>query len=216
MDNKDKIILDLCGGTGSWGKPYLESGYDYRNITYPDYDVRTYVPPKNVYGILAAPPCTEFSIARNDTTARKPRDMRKGMEIVLACLKIIWECRYEPIRNKDNSLTFWALENPNGYLKWFLGEPKFMFHPYEFGDPYTKRTCLWGMFNKLQYNVVAPRDFMHPTTKDAKDYVSCVEHFADLKSIPDDYQDKTGYNRRTILRSMTPQGFAQAFYKANQ
>ena len=46
-----KIILDLCGGTGSWSKPYVEAGYDVRLVTLPDFDVRKYVPPKNVYGI---------------------------------------------------------------------------------------------------------------------------------------------------------------------
>ena len=38
--NKSKIILDLCGGTGSWSKPYLEAGYTMFNITLPEYDVR--------------------------------------------------------------------------------------------------------------------------------------------------------------------------------
>ena len=23
-----KVILDLCGGTGSWSKPYKDAGYD--------------------------------------------------------------------------------------------------------------------------------------------------------------------------------------------
>ena len=30
--NEDKIILDLCGGTGSWSKPYRDNGYDVRII----------------------------------------------------------------------------------------------------------------------------------------------------------------------------------------
>ena len=47
-----KIILDLCGGTGSWTKYYSEKDYDVRIITLPDNDVRTYKPPKNVYGIF--------------------------------------------------------------------------------------------------------------------------------------------------------------------
>lgn len=34
-----KIILDLCGGTGSWSKPYREAGYDVRLITLPHYDL---------------------------------------------------------------------------------------------------------------------------------------------------------------------------------
>ena len=41
----NKIILDLCGGTGSWSRPWKENGYDVRNITLPEYDVRTYAPP---------------------------------------------------------------------------------------------------------------------------------------------------------------------------
>lgn len=45
MDNSNKIILDLCGGTGSWSKPYKEAGYDVRLITLPEYDVLTYDPP---------------------------------------------------------------------------------------------------------------------------------------------------------------------------
>ena len=111
--NKDKIILDLCGGTGAWSKPYKEAGYDVRLITLPENDVRTYTPPENVYGIFAAPPCTMFSLAR--TRAKTPRDLKQGMEIVIACLNIIWECRYK------NKLAFWTLENPMGYLRQFLG-----------------------------------------------------------------------------------------------
>jgi len=56
MKNSDKIILDLCGGTGAWSKPYKDAGYDVRVITLPNDDVLNYTPPKGVYGILAAPP----------------------------------------------------------------------------------------------------------------------------------------------------------------
>lgn len=34
-----KIILDLCGGTGSWSKPYRDAGYDVKIITLPHYDL---------------------------------------------------------------------------------------------------------------------------------------------------------------------------------
>ena len=131
------IILDLCGGTGAWSKPYADNGYDVRNITLPEYDVRTYEPPENVYGILAAPPCTMFSRAR--TTAKTPRDFKGAMEIVFACLNIIWETQYEnPFR-----LKFWALENPAGHLRRFLGKPALKFQHYEFGEHYSKETWLW-------------------------------------------------------------------------
>lgn len=39
MNNKDKIILDLCGGTGSWSRPYVEAGYDVRVITLPSHNI---------------------------------------------------------------------------------------------------------------------------------------------------------------------------------
>ena len=74
MNNANKIILDLCGGTGSWSKPYKEAGYDVRVITLPKYDVMTYEPPKNVYGILAAPTCTHFSFARIGANSKKKYD----------------------------------------------------------------------------------------------------------------------------------------------
>ena len=81
-----KIILDLCGGTGSWSKPYKDSGYDVRLITLPEYDVLTYVPPKDVYGILAAPPCTDFSVSGAQYWKRKDQDGTtiKSMAVTIA------------------------------------------------------------------------------------------------------------------------------------
>ena len=211
--NKDKIILDLCGGTGAWSKFYKDNGYDVRVITIPDYDVLTYIPPKNVYGILAAPPCTMFSIARNDKTAKEKRDVRKGMETVNACLRIIHECLYDPHQVSKNSLKFWALENPeSGYLKRFLGNPPFVFDPSEYGDSHTKKTAIWGMFNEPKKTTKAIK------TGKGNNFVKDVEKYFDEKKhlIPDGYRQKTGLSMRTIVRSITPQGFAKQFYEANK
>ena len=61
----ERLILDLCGGTGAWSKPYREAGYTVRSVDLPE-DVRLVEQPKEpVHGILAAPPCTVFSYARN-------------------------------------------------------------------------------------------------------------------------------------------------------
>lgn len=129
----NKIILDLCGGTGAWSKPYAEAGYDVRNITLPDYDVRTYEPPNDVYGILAAPPCTEFSLAKGN----RPRDFNGAMIIVKSCLNIIWQCHP----------AFWCLENPRGFLRQFLGKPPLTIWYWQFGDNLGKPTDLWGYYN---------------------------------------------------------------------
>jgi len=177
-----KIILDLCGGTGAWSRPYKEAGYDVRLITLPEYDVRTYMPPENVYGVLAAPPCTEFS----SSGARwfKQKD-KKGITIesqgvVIACLRIMAICKPK----------WWALENPVGRLRRWLGDPAYIFNPCDFGDPYTKRTLLWGKFNPPIKTPVVP-----------------VEG-SKLHRLP------PGPNR-AMLRGITPSGFAQAFYEAN-
>lgn len=193
----NKIILDLCGGTGSWSKPYSDAGYDVRLVTLPDQDVRTYEPPENVYGILAAPPCTMFSLAR--TRAKKPRDFNEGMELVKRCLEIIWNIRVK------QKLAFWALENPTGYLRQFLGKPPFHFDPWEFGDPYTKGTDIWGYFN---YPEKTESSIDKVMTKEQK--AKCSTNSRKLPSI----SMITG-SKQQAKRAITPQGFAQAFFKAN-
>lgn len=188
MKNEDKIILDLCGGTGAWSKPYKDAGYDVRVITLPDYDAREYNPSGNVYGILAAPPCTEFSFARTNRK-RRLTDFRKGLEIVYACQRIIHEAIIKQWEaHTIFNFKFWVLENPKGYLRKFLGEPAFEFDPWEFGDMWTKRTYLWGIFNKpvkLQQGVLAVKDY-------------------------------TDQVRSPDKRAVTPPGFALAFFKANK
>lgn len=192
MDNKDKIILDLCGGTGSWSKPYREAGYDVRVITLPEHDVRLYVPPENVYGILAAPPCTEFSMAKHfHGKGKYNHDFLKGLEVVSACMRIILTCK--PI--------FWALENPNGYLRNWLKTPTMTFDPWWYGDNYQKNTDLWG-----EFNIPVRTVFNKPDT---------VVKFSMLKS-KDIHPEFYGMLDRTVRRAITPQGFARAFFDANR
>ena len=205
-----KIILDLCGGTGAWSKDYEEAGYIVINVTLPDYDVlkthftngymifegnrRRVIYISDIYGILASPVCTMFSLAR--TRAKTSRNLRRGMELVIPCLNIIWECRY------DHKLAFWCLENPMGYLRQFLGKPVFTFDPCDFGDPYTKKTDLWGYFNIPKKNSIKPEFVDFESGK----RMSKMHYETSLIS----------GEKRKILRSITPPGFARAFFEANK
>jgi len=236
--NKNKIILDLCGGTGAWSRPYKDAGYDVRNITSPEYDVRNInifegwlydgKDPQNrickiedVYGILAAPPCTMFSDAR--THAKTPRNLKIGMDIVKACLDIIYEIQFKikSDQQKYSPLKFWALENPwYGRTKWFLGYPTYIFNPWEFGDMYKKKTALWGYFNPPIKTVILAPDKMKPSPVDLQHPMKkfdmlLMPELKELKSrsMLEDWK-KTGL--RQTLRSITPKGFAEAFFKANQ
>jgi len=206
--NESKIILDLCGGTGAWSKPYKEAGYEVINVTLPEYDVRTFEPPENVYGILAAPPCTQFSFAR--THAKKPRNLDEGLEIVLACFKIIWQCqkRISKDTTKTPPLKFWCLENPYGMLNWFLGYPTFTFQPYEFGDGYSKKTCLWGRFNVPKKLEKFERKYNKKFDKLLMSELREIRSIGDLVFA----NPKT----RQELRGITPPKFAQAFFEANK
>ena len=184
MGNKDKIILDLCGGTGSWSKPYKEAGYDVRVITLPENDVRTYIPQKGyqIYGVLAAPPCCHLAgSGARWWKSKGHKALLESLSMVDACLRIIL----------TGNPFFWCLENPVGRLTKYLGVPRLYFQPYEYGDPYQKKTCLWGNFDRPEKNIVEPTEGqkiwrMSPSEK------------------------------RKELRSITPPGFAKAFFKANQ
>jgi hypothetical protein len=196
-----KIILDLCGGTGSWSKPYKDAGYEVINVTLPEYDVTTYtLPDEPVYGILAAPECTQFSIAR--TTAKTPRDLRKGMILVEACMNLIWESR------KRNKLAFWALENPRGLLRQFLGKPALSFQPDEYGELYTKHTDIWGYFN-------IPTKLKNKPILNDRVKMQLAKNNRILPDLPEGYKPAYGRNQ-AARRSMTSPKFAQAFYKANK
>lgn len=151
-------------------------------ISLPHQDVRFYIPPPKVYGILAAPPCTH--LARSGARWWKEKGEGKLLEalsIVDACLRIILIS--DPV--------FWVLENPVGRLTRYLGKPKMYFDPCDYGDSYTKKTCLWGNFNAPEKSPIKPEK------------PNPIHYMAPSK-------------QRSELRSITPPGFTKAFFEANR
>jgi len=211
---KKKIILHLCSGTGSDSKPYADNPdeYDVRLIG-KDIGVENYHPPENVYGIIANPPCTEFSFAKSNS--KYPRDMEKGMFLVKHCLRIIWECQYKlptPLAKKTN-LKFWSLENPFGLLRRYLGHPVLIYSPHEYGDFYQKKTCLWGFFNVPKKNPVKKysKDYIHTIGANGK-HLKKFDNLLTKEIHPEFYGKLTRQERRSICSEK----FAQAFFKANR
>ena len=185
--NKDKIILDLCGGTGAWSKPYKKAGYDVRVITLPRYDITNYLVQHdciclNPYGILFATPCTVW--ANSGARWWQGREFKKianDMLILSAGLYII----------AKSNLEFFAIENPVGKMRKILGDPQLSFNPCDYGDSYTKRTLLWGKFNIPEKDAVKP-------IQGSKMQLICPG------------------KKRQEIRSITPPGFAKAFYESNK
>lgn len=179
-----KTILSLCDYTGNWSKPYREAGYHVIQVDLKNgEDIRHFHRIGiEVHGILAAPPCTEFAVSGARWWKSKGEGpLLENLFIVDACMRIILV--HKPV--------FWALENPVGRLKNYLGPPAFSFDPCDFGDPYTKKTLLWGNFNLPVKSRVEP-------TQGSK-----------MHLVP-------GSKRQAELRSETPMGFARAFFEANK
>jgi hypothetical protein len=217
------IILDLCGGTGAWSKPYKEAGYDVRVITLPEWDVTKVfmwkdaigfcksdgdglvVQIKDIYGILSAPPCTEFSIAKGNSS----RNFESAMDVVSSCMDIIWQCQ------TFGKLQFWAIENPRGLLRRFLGRPHYTFEQWQFGGDRVKATDIWGYFNDP-----IPSCKIKPPCRTGRK--TGRSHAADWSRLeyPTEYEDYInqfhGDARRAASRAITPKGFAEAFFKANK
>lgn len=202
--NKDKIILDICGGTGSWSKPYKDAGYDVRIITLPEYDITDQKVidmciSMKPYGILMAPPCTMFSMAR--TKAKTPRDMESAFKIVISCLMVVWGCQYAGTR-----LQFWALENPKARLRWFLGIPHLTMNPYDYGDRVRKPTDIWGNYNLPKQSPIVLTD---------EEKHKFGAHVEKLPQLPAGYKFGDS-NSRAARRAITPPMWSMAFYKANK
>jgi hypothetical protein len=187
-------ILSLCDLTGNWSHPYEEAGYNVVRVDLErGQDVRLLRHlGEPVHGILAAPPCTHFARSGAWKWAEKGEPaILEGLAIVDACLRAVAIYRPE----------WWALENPIGRLKDYLGPPAWKFDPHQFGDAYTKRTWLWGHFTP-------PVPLFSAQAR---------------KAVTVDLTGRVGGRDRTTLlsskdkvgRSATPPGFSRAFYEVN-
>jgi hypothetical protein len=199
-----RTILHLCADTGSDSKPYRDAGYNVilvgRSI-----GVENFHPPKDVYGVIANPVCTEFSIASG---FHKRGDHAEGMRLVKECQRIISEANPE----------WWVIENPaSGHLKTYLGEPRMTYEPWHFGDPWTKRTALWGDFRpplrtyqRWEDVPKNPRLYQRPGRSKpsiAFMHKSAIHHIPAFSSFRVDNDPE--------FRSLCPQGFATAFFECN-
>lgn len=132
------LIWDLCGGSGAWSQPYREAGYVVKVFDLKDgHDVRLLERERGVWGILAAPVCTDFSYARNRYPPTEA-ELLHALSLVDACIRITYAQR--------SGLKWWALENPINKLRRYLGPPVLTFKQWEYGDPGHKPTGIWGNF----------------------------------------------------------------------
>lgn len=198
-----KTVLSLFDYSGSWSRPYREAGHnviqidiklgiDIMSINADWMYENIFAQFETVDGILAAPPCTDFAVSGAQYWGEKDADGRtaKSIELVYQTIRIIDLCQPD----------WWVLENPVGRIDKLVPELQafgpWWFQPHWFGDAYTKKTGLWGTFTRpSKFNNVEPER---------------------VSSQGSWLMKLGGKSERTKeLRSITPAGFAQAFYQAN-
>ncbi len=217
MSDNRKLIYDLFGGTGAWSQYYYDNPQEYRVIIVDPRAQRSLEDRKETiqefhdrlrevglhpdlmrpYGILAAFPCKQFAGSGSRWWLKKDREKPWLIEGALDNVIRMMDC----VRILKPT-SFFCAENPVGraprLLKKTLGPWVVTFNPCDYGgwlsppgDAYTKRTCLDGSFNTPEKRSVEP-------TEGSK--------LHRLPPSPD----------REFLRSITPSGFARAFYEANR
>jgi len=143
------IVLSLCDLTGNMVKPWADAGHQcvcvdlqhsirkskqVGNIKYVWGDIRSWFPDERPAIIFAFPPCTDLSVsgARDFQTKRGYR-LSDALELFDACQMVA-----------EYSGCPYIIENPVGRLSSHRRKPNYTFDPCDYGDPWTKLTCLWA------------------------------------------------------------------------
>ncbi|WP_235664293.1 DNA cytosine methyltransferase [Pseudomonas savastanoi] len=202
MENCDKVVLSLFDTSGEWSRPWEEAGYQVYRFDIQDnpdlgdvnnFNVEFFTEwfadfyGQDVFAILAACPCTDFARSGCRDFRSKDLDGRTmaSVELVHQTIRVVEY--FKP--------ALWAIENPVGRIEKLGGLPswRLSFDPCHVGDPYTKKTLIWGRFNAdLPVAPVVPIEGSKMHLK---------------------------YGGRSLAtknaRSITPVGFSYAFFMAN-
>lgn len=190
------IVVSVFDKSTNMVKPWAEAGYlcycvDIQhkgetregNIIKVGGDVRHWLPPRDEVAFASFfPPCTDLAVSGARWFKDKGLMKRvKAMELVAISEQIAeWlNCPY-------------LIENPVSILNTHWRKPDYTFDPCDYGDPYTKKTCLWtgGGF------VMPVKSRVEPTLKSKMHLLPPSDDRADI-------------------RSETPMGFAMAVFNAN-
>jgi hypothetical protein len=202
------VAIFLCDRSGIMARPWAQAGYtcicvDVQHsirrarqeffhpagsIIYQWGDVRTWCPPReyaeSIAFVAAFPPCTHVAVSgARDFRTKGTAMLRDSLELFSACyMAARW------------SGAPFMIENPVGKFSDHMGLPDFTFQPWQYGDLWTKKTCLW-----------TGGGFVMPPPINTEPPTGTTERI--WKMPPSD--------ERADLRGETPPGFALAVFRAN-
>jgi hypothetical protein len=155
--------------------------------------------------MIAFPPCTHLAVSGAPHFAKKIADGRQqeGIDFFMAMINA-------PIKKI-------AVENPIGIMSKNYRTPDQIIHPYFFGDPFQKSTCLWLKNLPLLYHNSEPNlfDDVITHTKDKGEFFEWTDKKGVKKRQPLWYAEAfrkhgTDGAMRSRLRSKTFPGIAKA------
>jgi hypothetical protein len=163
-------ILDCSGGHPEW---HIKQ--DVKPLLKEKWDM-----------ILAFPPCTHLAVSGAPSFKKKREDGRQQEAIEFFMLFTNLDCPKV------------AIENPVGIMSTYFRKPDQIIHPYQFGHPTRKKTCLWlkGLPKLVPTNVVEPEIIRFANGKTDSDW-----HYNTLH-LPSEERSK--------IRSKTFPGIAKA------
>lgn len=196
--NDRRIVISCFDESTVMVQPWAEAGYDCycvdiqhepgvhrdeNGIARVGADLRDWLPPRGDIAFAAFfPPCTDVAVSG----ARWFKD--KGIGALVDALELF----NVSVRLAEWSGAPYLIENPVSTVSSYWRKPDHTFDPCDYGDPYTKKTCLWvgGGF------VMPPKRRVEPVLGSKMHLLPPSEE-------------------RARLRSETPRGFAEAVFKAN-
>lgn len=174
-------IIETSGNNPEW---HIKD--DVKNLLTHDWDL-----------IIGFPPCTYLTVSGNrwfniekygDKAIQRFKDRDQAIELFMS------------IENAKSKHI--AIENPVGYMNTHFQKPNQIIQPYQFGDPFEKRTCLWlkNLPELIHTNIVTPEE---------------RTYFKSGKSHPTWYAEALKYtsDERSKIRSKTFPGIAEAMAK---
>lgn len=238
-----KTLLSLFDYSGEWSAPFYRNGW---NVIQWDIKITDFMDVndigsveealdlfEDVDGILIAVPCNEFTAAGAQYWPAKDEDGRTeaAKRLVSQSLKLV--DLFKPTDPDYDGTFFWALENPVGRIGSIFPE---------LGKPWFFNPCDYAGYLKPSRSILERLDKIRAknglgVTKEEADLVvtwsaynkktgiwgdcikPAVRRIEPVKCAPQgSFTQRLGGNRTKTKeeRSITPAGFAEAFYQANK
>lgn len=202
---EQQIVISLFDHSTNMVRPWADAGFlcycvDLKhpagewkdgNIVRVGADISEWLPPyADVKILFAFPPCTHVAASG----ARWFKD--KGLGALVEALRLFDVA----LRLAEWTRAPYMIENPVSTVSTYWRAPDYVFDPCDYGgygsestDAYTKKTCLW-----------TGNGFVMPKRKR-------------IEPVEGSRMHRLGASEdRATLRSVTPKGFAQAVFDANQ